>query len=147
MFPNKESAMSHVYRLPHIRLTASAGLMAIISTLGLLMLPLPLAADGPGRGLTAQFEIDFLKFTIDHHFGALRITELAAGTDTKRSAEISPTEGTSPSPEFLSTPARALLDEVKSLARRNNQMQREEILTAQAFLQKWYGITYNTKTD
>jgi uncharacterized protein (DUF305 family) len=142
MFPNKESAMSHVYRLPHVRHTASAGLVAIISTLGLLMLPLPLAADGPGRGLTAQFEIDFLKFTIDHHFGALRMMELAAGTDTKRSAGIAPTEGTSPSLEFPSTPARALLDEVKSLARRNNRMQREEILTAQALLQQWYGITY-----
>jgi uncharacterized protein (DUF305 family) len=145
MFPNKESAMSHAYRLPRIRVTVSTGLMAIISTLGLLMLPLPLAADGPGRGLTAQFEIDFLKFTIDHHSGALRMTELAAGTDTKRSAGISPTEGTSPSPEFPSTPARAFLDEVKSLARRNNRMQREEIPTAQAFLQQWYGMTYEPR--
>jgi uncharacterized protein (DUF305 family) len=142
MLPNKERAMSHVYRLPHIRLTASAGLMAILSTVALLMLPLPLAADGPGRGLTAQFEIDFLKFTIDHHFGALRVTELAAGTDTKRNAEISSKEGTSPSPEFPQTPAKALLDELKSLARRNNRMQREEMLTAQMFLREWYGITY-----
>ena len=90
MFPNKENVMSHVYRLPHIRLTASVGLMAIFSTLGLLMLPLPLAADGPGRGFTAQFEIDFLKFTIDHHFGALRMTELAAGTTRSEAPESLP---------------------------------------------------------
>ena len=117
----------------------------MIFTWALLILPLPLAADGPGRGLTATFEIDFLKFTIDHHFGALRVTELAAGTDTKRNAEISPTEGTSPSPEYPSTAAKALLDEVQSLARRNNRMQREEILTAQAFLREWYGITYEPR--
>jgi uncharacterized protein (DUF305 family) len=145
MFPNKEGAMSYVYRRPHIQLTASSGPMAVIFAWGLLMLPLPLAADGPGRGLTAQFEIDFLKLTIDHHFGALRLTELAAGTDTKRNAEISPREGTSPSPEYPSTAAKALLDEVKSLARRNNRMQREEILTAQTFLREWYGITYEPR--
>jgi uncharacterized protein (DUF305 family) len=137
--------MSHDCWRQHIRLTASYGLMATIFTLSLLMLPLPLAADGPGRGLTAQFEMDFLKFTIDHHFGALRVTELAAGTDTKRNAEISPKEGTSPSPEYPSTAAKALLDEVKSLARRNNRMQREEILTAQMFLREWYGITYEPR--
>jgi uncharacterized protein (DUF305 family) len=145
MSPNKESTMSHVYRRPHIRLRASSGLMVIIFALGLLILPLPLAANGPGRGLTAQFEIDFLKFTIDHHFGALRLTELAAGTDTTRNAEVSPMEGTSPSPEFPPAAAKALLDEVKSLARRNNRMQREEILTAQTFLRKWYGITYEPR--
>jgi uncharacterized protein (DUF305 family) len=138
MSPNKEDAMSHT------QITASSGLMAVI-LLGLLMRPFPLAADGLGRGLTAQFEIDFLKFTIDHHFGALRLTELAAGTDTRRNAEISPKEGTSPSPEFPQTPAKALLDDVKSLARRNNRMQREEMLTAQMFLQEWYGITHEPR--
>jgi uncharacterized protein (DUF305 family) len=138
MSPNKESAMSH------IQLTTSSGLTAVIF-FELLMLLLPLAADGQGRGLTAQFEIDFLKFTIDHHFGALHMTELAAGTDMKRNAEISPTEGTSPSPEFPSTPPKALLDELKSLARRNNRMQREEILTAQMLLREWYGITYEPR--
>jgi uncharacterized protein (DUF305 family) len=141
----KESAMSHLYRRASIRLTTLHGLIAIIFPVALLILPLPLFADGPGRGLTATFEIDFLKFTIDHHFGALRVTELAAGTDTKRNAEISPKEGTSPSPEFPSTPAKELLDEVKSLARRNNRMQREESLTAQMFLREWYGITYEPR--
>lgn len=137
--------MSHVYRRPSIRLTTSHRLMAIMFTLALFIMPLPLVAHGPGSGLTAIFEIDFLKFTIDHHFGALRVTELPAGTDTKRNADISPKEGTSPSPASPSTPAKALLDEVKSLARRNNRMQREEILTAQAFLREWYGITYEPK--
>jgi uncharacterized protein (DUF305 family) len=135
---NKERAMSHVQLRTFSRLTA-------VVFFGLLTLPLPLAADGPGRGLTAEFEVDFLKFTIDHHFGALRVTELAAGTDTRRNAEISPKEGTSPSPEFPQTPAKALLDDLKSLARRNNRMQREEILTAQTFLQEWYGVTYEPR--
>jgi hypothetical protein len=30
----------------------------------------PARADQPGRGQTAAFEIDFLRFTIDHHFPA-----------------------------------------------------------------------------
>jgi uncharacterized protein (DUF305 family) len=124
---------------------ASHLLLTLLLTLGFSTVAAPIKADEPGRGLTAQFEIEFLQFTIDHHFGALRLTELAAGTDTKRNAEISPTEGTSPSPDFPSTTARALLEEVKSLARRNNRMQREEMLTAQALLQQWYGMTYEPR--
>lgn len=96
---------------------ASHRLPAIMLVLGLLIIPLPLAADKPGRGLTAQFELDFLKFTIDRHFGALPMTELAAGTDAKRNAEVSPMEGTSPSPEYPTTEAKARLD---NAARRNS---------------------------
>lgn len=96
----------------------------------------------PGRGLTAQFEVEYLKFAINHHFAALRMTELAAGTDTTRDAAIQTTEGTSPTPGFPASPAKATLNEIKSLARRNNRTQREEISTAQRFLLDWYGITY-----
>jgi uncharacterized protein (DUF305 family) len=105
----------------------------------------PALADEPGRGLTAQFEINYLKFIIDHHYSALRITELAAGTDATRNAVISPSEGTSPSPTFPATTAKAALDEIKSMARRANRMQREEILEAQGFLRDWYGIEYQPK--
>jgi uncharacterized protein (DUF305 family) len=102
-------------------------------------------ADGPGRGLTARFEINFMQFTIDHHFAALRITELAAGTDTRRNGDLSPAEGTSPTPGFGSTQAKASLDDLKSLARRANRMQREEILTLKRFLHDWYGIDYQPR--
>lgn len=101
--------------------------------------------DEPGRGSTAQFEINYLKFIIDHHYSALRITELAAGTDVTRDTAISPSEGTSPSPTFSATTAKATLDEIKSLARRANRMQREEILEAQGFLRDWYKIEYQPK--
>lgn len=84
-----------------------------------------------------------MRMTIDHHFAALRITELAAGTDVQRNADISPLEGTSPTPGFAPTPAKATLDDLKSLARRNNRMQREEILTLQDFLKDWYGIQHH----
>jgi uncharacterized protein (DUF305 family) len=103
---------------------------------------IPVLADEPGRGLTAQFEINYLKFIIDHHYSALRITELATGTDPARDAAISPSEGTSPSPTFPASAAKATLDEIRSLARRANRMQREEILEAQAFLRDWYKIEY-----
>lgn len=96
----------------------------------------------PGRGLTAQFEVEYLKMTINHHFAALRMTELAAGTDTTRNPQISNNEGTAPTPGFPATPAKATLNEIKVIARRANRTQREEILTAQRFLREWYGISY-----
>lgn len=94
----------------------------------------------PGRGKTGPFEVKYLKFIIDHHYSALRMTELAAGTDPTRDDAITPTEGTSPTPQTEPTPAKADLDSIKSMARTANRMQREEILTAQRFLRDWYGI-------
>ncbi len=108
---------------------------------------LPTRADEPGRGITAQFEIDYLKFIADHHFAALRMTELAAGTDPMRDAEISPNEGTSPSPNKPATPAKATINDIKSLARMANRGQREEILTALKFLREWYGIEYQPQVS
>ena len=100
------------------------------------------SADEPGRGLTADFEQHYLKFIIDHHYSALRMTELAAGTDLQREPAIAPTEGTSPTPNTNPIQGKAQSDEIKSMARRNNRMQREEILTAQGFLHDWYGVNY-----
>lgn len=103
----------------------------------------PANADSPGRGLTAQFEQDYLTFIIDHHYSALRMTELAAGTDGQRDAAIdNKDEGTSPTPNTAATPPKAGLEEIKSMAREANRVQREEILTAQRFLKEWYGITH-----
>jgi uncharacterized protein (DUF305 family) len=116
--------------------------VCILLTNVLAFTPVLVKADEPGRGLTARFEVRYLQFIIDHHFVALRMTDLAAGTDAERNAEILATEGTSPSPDFSPTEAKASLNELKSLARRNNRMQREEILTAQQFLREWYGIEY-----
>jgi uncharacterized protein (DUF305 family) len=112
-----------------------------------LALPLSATADEPGRGLTAQYEQDFLRMMINHHYSALRITELAAGTDVHRDPQTTPTEGTSPTPGTASTPAKSRMDDVKSLARRNNRMQREEIMMAQDFLRKWYGVTHQPQLD
>lgn len=105
----------------------------------------PARADGPGRGLTARFEVEYLKFTIDHHFAALRMTELAAGTDRERDADNPPDEGTAPTPGFAPTRAKATIDQIKSLARRNNRTQREEILMSQRLLREWYGVEYQPR--
>ncbi|WP_136415824.1 DUF305 domain-containing protein [Herbaspirillum sp. ST 5-3] len=116
------------------------GKLAIVLISGAL-LTAPASADSPGRGITAQFEKDYLTFIINHHFSALRMTELAAGTDLQREAAIdNPQEGTSPTPDTSATPAKATSDEIKSMARQANRMQREEIATAQRFLREWYGI-------
>lgn len=102
-------------------------------------------ADQPGKGLAGHFEVNYLKETIDHHFSALRITELAAGTDTTRNAQIASDEGTAPTPDFGATDAKSNADEIKSMARQANRAQREEIMRAQGFLQDWYGINYQPR--
>lgn len=99
-------------------------------------------ADEAGVGRTTSFEVRYLKFIADHHYSALRITELAAGTDERRDGPITPDEGTSPTPGEQLVTAKASSDELKSMARRNNRMQREEILTALGFLRDWYGVDY-----
>lgn len=115
--------------------------------LSALLLPalvaMPARAEGPGRGMTAQFEREYLTFIIDHHYSALRMTELAAGTDTQRDPEVdNPQEGTSPTPGTAETRAKAGKEDIKSMARMANRMQREEILRAQKFLREWYGATH-----
>lgn len=118
---------------------------ATAAALAALTLPLAVQADQPGRGITAGFEVEFMQLAIDHHYSALRITELAAGTDTRRDGALSPSEGTSPTPGYAATPAKATLDDLKSLARRNNRMQREEILSLKTMLRDWYGIDYQPR--
>lgn len=69
------------------------GLSALVASAGVAH------ADGPGRGNTAQFERSYLVFIINQHYSALRMTELAAGTDPMRDAQVvAPQEGTSPTP-------------------------------------------------
>ena len=105
-------------------------------------------ADGPGRGATARFEKSYLAFIIDHHYSALRMTELAAGTDTTRDPQVvDPDEGTSPSPGFEATPAKARDDQIKSMARQANRTQREEIGRAQRFLREWYGVQHEPELN
>lgn len=117
----------------------------LMMTAGLgLYATLPAAlADSPVPNSTATLEIRFLQFTIDHHFGALRMTELAAGTETSPpGASINADDGTPPTPNTRPTVRKADVPDIISLARRNNRMQREEILEAQEYLYKWYGINY-----
>lgn len=119
------------------------GSIAIAAVLGLALMGNAAAAAREMDGAEiAQFEQRYLKFVIDHHFGALRMTELAAGTNVHRSAAILPNEGTSPTVNFRTTVAKAALDDIKSMARKDNRVQREEILAAQRMLLKWYGIRH-----
>lgn len=96
-------------------------------------------------GPVASFEQHYLKFVIDHHFGALRMAELAAGTGLHRSAAILPGEGTAPTPDTRATAGKAGLAEIRSIGRRDNRVQREEILAAQRMLMKWYKISYTPR--
>lgn len=129
-----EGCLGNLRRASRITVAAVAALAA--------MAAVPAYADGPGRGLTADFEVALMESIIDHHFSALRMTELAAGTDVRRSGSVSMTEGTSPSPGFPPTQAKATIDEIKSNARMENRTQREQILQLQSLLHDWYGINY-----
>jgi len=83
-------------------------------------------------------EVQYLTFTIDHHYSALRITELAAGT-----AAVGSSSNYAGSPNvFLSTPAKATDPVALQISIMANKGQRREILEAQGFLQTYYGITY-----
>lgn len=117
----------------------------LLTTVAISFIPSVVSADEPGRGLTAPFEVHYLRFIIDHHYSALRMTELAAGTDIERDTAITMEEGAAPTPDTATTPAKASMDEIKSMARQGNRMQREEILKAQGFLNQWYGINHTPR--
>lgn len=135
------SEITKVPGLTILKRAASASAVLVLAAV-----TYPAYADGPGRGLTASFEQDYLKFIIDHHYSALRMTELAAGTDVQRDAAVdNKEEGTSPTPGTSATPPKAGMDEIKSMARAGNRMQREEIMKAQKMLKDWYGTSYIPK--
>src|SRR5690242_5801377 len=93
------------------------GSMQLLNTLtarsfpfGLLILSVcsaPVLASEPGRGATAELERNYLQFIIDHHFAALRMTELAAGTEETVTDAISPNDRVHPTPGFEPTDPRA----------------------------------------
>lgn len=118
--------------------------LSAIGVTAVLVTTAPAAfADGPGRGQTADFEKAYLEFIIDHHYSALRMTELAAGTDLQRDTAIdNPQEGTAPTPNTNPTPAKATDEQIRSMSRQANRGQREEILKAQKFLHDWYGVNH-----
>jgi len=127
-----------------ISLSSLGKAMSAMGVTVLLVTTTPAAiADGPGRGQTAEFEKAYLEFIIDHHYSALRMTELAAGTDLQRDTAIdNPQEGTAPTPNTNPIPAKATDEQIRSMSRQANRSQREEILKAQRFLHDWYGINY-----
>ncbi|MGE3740769.1 MAG: DUF305 domain-containing protein [Geminicoccaceae bacterium] len=107
----------------------------------LVVAPLSALADQPPRP-DRSVRVELLKLSIDHHCTAMRMTELLAGTDPKRDAAIPPTEGTAPTHGFGATQVDASLNDLRPLMRRDNRMQREEIVTLQTCLREWYGIAY-----
>lgn len=128
--------MTKIRALSLIRSRRVIGLVAFIA------LTTTTLADSPGRGRTASFEVRYLRFIINHHASAVRMTELAAGTDVTRDPGLNAGEGTSPTPSFPPTPGKTSLDEIRSMARRENRMQREEIAAALHMLREWYGETF-----
>jgi uncharacterized protein (DUF305 family) len=88
-------------------------------------------------------EVSYLTFTIDHHYSALRMTELAAGT-----ANVGSSSNYAGSPNvFPSTPAKATDPVALNVAVMANMGQRQEIIEAQGFLQSYYGISYTPSSE
>lgn len=102
----------------------------------------PAWSDNPGRGLTGPYEARYLQWIADHHYAELRITELAAGTDPTRDAEITPAEGTAPTPDKSAVEPKAASEMIQSMSRKGNRVSREEILTALTWLREWYGVEH-----
>lgn len=83
-------------------------------------------------------EVQYLEFTIDHHYSALRMTELAAGTSA-----VGSTSTFAGSPDvFAASPAKATDPVALSVATMANATQRREIIEGQDFLKTYYGITF-----
>ncbi len=83
-------------------------------------------------------EVNYLEFTIDHHYSALRMTELAAGTST-----VGSSSNFAGAPDvFTATPAKATDPIALDVATMANAGQRREITEAQGFLQTYYGISF-----
>lgn len=100
------------------------------------LLGLPAAANAvPVEGYVN--DVNFLEFTIDHHFSALRMTELAAGTNV-----VGPTSGFAGSPvTYPPTPAKGTDPVVLDISTMANSNQRGEILLSQYELQNHYGVS------
>lgn len=120
------------YRVAHIALAALLAAGAVV----------PITAGTPGRGRTAAAEVNYLRFIINHHASALRLTELAEGSEQVRDSAPDPNEGTSASPGFPTTAAKSRLDQIKSMSRKANRGQRDEIAAAQRMLRDWYRIQH-----
>ena len=117
---------------------SAARTLAAASLIGLAVL-LPTAAQAAPMIEPPPFvdEVQYLEFTVDHHYSALRITELAAGT-----AAVGSSNSAGSSDVFAATPAKGTNPVVLETATMANAGQRMEIAEAQGFLRDYYGIDY-----
>ena len=125
----------HRFRWIQVAIAATAASTLLLSSAA--------SANGPGERKTARFERNYLAFIIDHHYSALRMTELATGSDRVRDpAIVNPDEGTTPTPGYAEGIPKAAAEEIRSMSRQANRGQREEIAKAQRMLREWYGVTH-----
>ena len=78
------------------------------------------AAPAPERD-QRRFEVGFLRMMIDHHYGAVKMSELCDG--------------------------RTVHDELHEMCDSIKAMQTAEIQTMQGWLQTWYGVTHEPRLD
>lgn len=95
------------------------GTLAVI--LALTVAPLGFASGPAPTKSQSRFEVNFLEQMIDHHYAAVKMSELCAGRTVH--------------PEL-----QELCDQIKAA-------QTEEIAQMQSWLQDWYGITYEPQID
>ena len=103
-----------------------------------LLLPVTARAVPLLQAPTFANEAQYLEFTIDHHFSALRMTELAAGTST-----VGSTSNFAGAPDvYAATPAKATDPVALQVAIMANAAQRREIVEGLNFLQTYFGINF-----
>jgi uncharacterized protein (DUF305 family) len=95
------------------------GALAVVSA-ALSVSPVAWAVTPPEQH-QKQFEIRFLSQMIDHHYGAVKMSELCAGRTVH--------------PDL-----QAMCDQIETA-------QKQEIATMQQWLKTWYGVTHEPRLD
>lgn len=131
------NSVVHVRNEPHWLGIRRFALMSTFAIAGLL--PAATAHAVPFlQSPTFANEVQYLEFTIDHHYSALRMTELAVGTDS-----VGSSSNFAGSPDvYAATPAKATDPVAVQVATTANAAQRKEIVKGQSFLQTYYGIDF-----
>lgn len=77
------------------------------------------SSDRNGRPAAAQFEVPYMRFTIDHHAMGIMMASLCT--------------------------EKAVHEQLRNLCERNARAQTRELAQLQSWLQEWYGITYEPR--
>lgn len=107
--------------VPASRIARFVGAMLSVSLAALCFTTTATAAGPAPERDQRRYEVRFLSMMIDHHYGAVKMSELCAG--------------------------RTVHPELQAMCEQMHASQLEEIAMMQAWLKSWYGITHEPMLD